>query len=247
MIQIAGRPGLPGKDIAAVALVLQDSKHCIRSPFRIARLRAPPQLHQRLRDLLAAISVEVHKEAEPDGQRFLLIDGQLAIFADIVAQQRGRQEDTHRETHVHRTVHRAALRVRFLLCQRGHERQAHLTIAVQRVDVLSFKEHAHRVRQRSQVTDFTNAVQHVARESADALRDNQVDLAGFTVLDHLFEFITMAERCAADPFVYLNAVFDTNGKAFSGAQSAGKGLISWAFAVLPVYPTGLRKPCFSFQ
>ena len=53
--------------------------------------------------------------------------------------------------------------------------------------------------------------------------------------------------CAGITVIYLNAVFDTNGKAFSGAQSAGKGLISWAFAVLPIYPTGLRKPCFSFQ
>ena len=52
---------------------------------------------------------------------------------------------------------------------------------------------------------------------------------------------------SGEAVVYVNAVFDTNGKASSGAQSAGKGLISWAFAVLPVYPTGLRKPCFSFQ
>ena len=57
----------------------------------------------------------------------------------------------------------------------------------------------------------------------------------------------MLGAVAGDALVYRNAVFDTNGKASSGAQSAGKGLISWAFAVLPVHPTALRKLCFSFQ
>lgn len=67
------------------------------------------------------------------------------------------------------------------------------------------------------------------------------------VLHHELEGRPVIRIGAGEAIVYLNAVFDTNGKAFSGAQSAGKGLISWAFAVLPVYPTGLRKPCFSFQ
>lgn len=68
-----------------------------------------------------------------------------------------------------------------------------------------------------------------------------------SVGNHPLEAFTVLGVGAGDTFVYLNAVFDTNGKASSGAQSAGKGLISWAFAVLPIYPTGLRKPCFSFQ
>ena len=105
MIEIARRPGLPGKDIATVPLVLQHGKDSIRAPLRIAGLRAPPQLHQRIRDLLTGISVQVHKEAEPDGQRFILVDDQLAIFAHIIAQERGRQENAHRKAHIHGTVH----------------------------------------------------------------------------------------------------------------------------------------------
>ena len=73
------------------------------------------------------------------------------------------------------------------------------------------------------------------------------DLPVKSIGNHLLEAFAVLRAGAGDTLIYLNAVFDTNGKASSGAQSAGKGLISWAFAVLPIYPTGLRKPCFSFQ
>ena len=88
---------------------------------------------------------------------------------------------------------------------------------------------------------------HIPGKPRDALGNDQVDLSALGISKHLIEGIPVLEAGSADSLVYVNAVFDTNGKASSGAQSAGKGLISWAFAVLPVYPTGLRKPYFSFQ
>lgn len=86
----------------------------------------------------------------------------------------------------------------------------------------------------------------VPSEAAHILDDDDAD---FVLVDHADEPLPIrsVEIGPTVAIVYLNAVFDTNGKASSGAQSAGKGLISWAFAVLPIYPTGLRKPCFSFQ
>ena len=90
-------------------------------------------------------------------------------------------------------------------------------------------------------------IHNISSKTRNALADDKRDLPGPTILYHSIELIPVLERCAANTLIYLNAVFDTNGKASSGAQSAGKGLISWAFAVLPIYPTGLRKPCFSFQ
>ena len=98
-----------------------------------------------------------------------------------------------------------------------------------------------------QLTDRGQRVHRVAGKAADRFRYNEVDLACQCIGNHLLEAFAVLRAGAGDTLIYLNAVFDTNGKAFSGAQSAGKGLISWAFAVLPVYPTGLRKPCFSFQ
>ena len=98
-----------------------------------------------------------------------------------------------------------------------------------------------------QGSDGGKAVNRVSGKTADRLRDDQVDLPGEGIGYHAFEALTLFGVRPGDALVYLNAVFDTNGKASSGAQSAGKGLISWAFAVLPIYPTGLRKPCFSFQ
>ena len=53
------------------------------------------------------------------------------------------------------------------------------------------------------MSDFSDAVQDIARETADTLCDNKIDQSRFAVFDHLLEFITVAERSAADSFIRI--------------------------------------------
>ena len=91
--------------------------------------------------------------------------------------------------------------MRFLLRQRGYKGQAHLAVTIQCVDIFSLEEYAHGMWKRSQMSDFSDAVQDIARETADTLCDDEVDQARLAVFDHLLEFITVAERGAADSFI----------------------------------------------
>ena len=101
MVQVAGRPCLSSKDVATVPFILQNGEHGSRRPLCIPELCESPQFHEGLRNLLTAIAIQVHEEAQANGQGLILIDDQSSVLIQIIPQQRWSEEDAHGEPHVH--------------------------------------------------------------------------------------------------------------------------------------------------
>ena len=84
VVEIIGRPGLSGEDITAVPFIgklIQDSPD---GPGNIPLFGAPLQSGKLIRDLLAGISVQVHKKDQPYGQGFLFIDDKVPVLVLVI-------------------------------------------------------------------------------------------------------------------------------------------------------------------
>ena len=232
---------------AFLLLILKDAHYRRRLPFLFTARSWYSRLGQRLGDMGAGFAQKEFTIYVPHNLGFLFDNLGKSIFSFFIAEK---ILVPKADLAICKTLALVPSNVvgngtAFFLRDTGHDGNEQLSFAIQRVDALFLEVNCNAAI--LQFADGGQGVDRVPGEAGDGLCKDQVDLPVKGILDHAVE--TFAAFCvgAGDALVYLNAVFDTNGKASSGAQSAGKGLISWAFAVLPIYPTGLRKPCFSFQ
>ena len=116
-----GSPGFVCDHITAMALILEDAQYRTGCPLVVATLGDPLEVGQRFCDLLHGVAVKEHKEDQPDGQSFVLVDHQIAVLVLIVAQQFRCKENASAETHLIGEVHCTTLGAGFLLGKGGNE------------------------------------------------------------------------------------------------------------------------------
>ncbi|MPM69130.1 hypothetical protein SDC9_116074 [bioreactor metagenome] len=87
--------------------------------------------------------------------------------------------------------------------KRAHDGYQQLSLAVKRPYGFFFKKYLHLAF--LEASDGGEAVHGIACEAADALGDDQVDLAGKSIGDHLLESLAPVGTGAADAFVGIDA------------------------------------------
>ncbi len=88
------------------------------------------------------------------------------------------------------TPHGFAFFPALTLCESGQNKQDELLSAVQCIDVLSFEIHARRWVEFLELFNCINTIPDAARKPGNSLGENQVDLPGPAITDHLVEFRT---------------------------------------------------------
>ena len=132
---------------------------------------------------------------------FLLIDHQVPVFSLVVT-----QEDAvgHRHLSVRHPLSVAPGDVfrdgtRFLLSQAAHDGDQQLALAVEGVDVLLLEKALAAVL--LQLAVGRQAVHRVAGKPTDGLGDDQIDLSGQCVRDHLIEAVPVPGGHGADTLI----------------------------------------------
>ena len=213
-----GRPGLTGKDIAAVAFIAHDRCDAGCRPFCVGCSVTPAsagftlQLGQGFGDLLCAAAVEQHVVHEPNRLRLLLIDHQLlavdSVFNHIdlvIAQQLRRHESSPAEPPFKGKQHGLALHVRFLLGNHGQNEEDDVAGGIQRIEVFLLEQYRDRRVLLLQPAHPADAVNQVSRKAADGFGDDHVDLSRQCVLHHPLKAGTMQCLCPAESIVDIQA------------------------------------------
>ena len=170
--------GLLKERVAYVFLVPEDLVDCVGVPFLLARAGEDPVRFKPCRDLVHAETLKVFPIDAFDDLCLLRIDYQMSISVLGVSEE-AIVVDLNlpllvavlkAELHVLRKV------LAFLLGQRGHDRQQHLTLGIHRIDGLLLKENGdvHIL----ELSDILQAVQRVTGKSANRLGDDHVDIFG---------------------------------------------------------------------
>ncbi len=149
----------------------------------------------------AFVLVDELVEDEPDDFRALLIDMEFTV-PDIIAQ--------HIPAEHHALLHTPALPpldpvgglAAFLLRDGGHDGEPQLGVRIQRVDVVVHEDDAD--AEFLELAGVEDAVQRVAGETADLLRDDQVEGAPLGIGHHPVEGVALLGAGAGDALVNID-------------------------------------------
>ena len=222
------RPGLAGKDIAAVLLIAEDVSHSVGRPFSVAELGAdlvqpclPLQFRQRFRDGRQRRAVDQHVIHEADRARFILVDAQVSaddgariVPVDhlVVAQDGGNQEAATAEAPFQRQQHCLALHMAFFLSHHCQHKQDDVAARIEGINSFLLEIHGNRRVVVLQRPDPCDTVDEVPGEAADRLGYDHVEFALLCVLHHELESAPVLRICAGVAVVDKRAVVDPVGR-----------------------------------
>ena len=216
--QVIDREALLQQGIAFVLLVTEDAPDCGNAPLVLAARCLDSLSGELLRDAVVGLAREEHIINAPDDLGLLRIDHQLAVGSTVIAEEPVKRDC---DLAVCKPLSLSPCAVlgnaaAFLLCQRAHDRDKQLALAVESPDVLFFKIALDAFF--LELSDGRQAVHGVAGKAADALGDDEVYLSGQSVGDHSLEALTVLGAGAGDAFIGVHghelpvvAAFDVIG------------------------------------
>ena len=206
LFQEVGGIGLLEKGVPAVLLVGEDAPDCRRAPRPLSCGRRNVMCHQIIADALGRPTLQEQLVDDPDDLRLFGNDLQrLVAVALFITEEVGvsEAEPPVGEPFALTPCDVLADGPGFFLRQGTHDREQQFALAIKGVDVFLLEEALHAFL--FELSDGHQAVDRVAGEAGNALRNDEVDLAVHRVPDHGIETVAVLGAEGRDPFVGVDA------------------------------------------